>query len=192
MSLCVSCKKDSDQHSKTLWDLHQSKETCRFCNKSAGEHSEKLWNMHKMTVQKGQYCFEHHKVEKLYPIRLGFARESIGRVHELLPDGARICECRDLHTNELRVHELLPNGPAEKITSAEPFYSLEIVPIYMHCTQCKLAMGDIETDNADVLDGLCLECFRETTEQTDSWYDIPSYRSYEYCQKIRKRMEEKK
>ena len=73
--------------------------------------------------------------------------------------------------------------------NAKPPYDIDIIPVYMHCVQCSMAMGDVEVDNADILDGLCLKCFREMTEQTDSWYDIPNYMSYEYCQKIRKRME---
>ena len=73
--------------------------------------------------------------------------------------------------------------------NAKPPYDIDIIPVYMHCVQCSMAMGDVEVDNADIIGGLCLKCFREMTEQTDSWYDIPSYMSYEYCQKIRKRME---
>ena len=62
----------------------------------------------------------------------------------------------------------------------------------MHCVQCSLAMGDTEVDNGDVLGGMCLKCFAELTGQTDSLNDkFPNYRSYEYCQKIRKRMEER-
>ena len=155
MSLCVVCKKDSADHSKKLWNLHQSKQHCELCGKCAGKHSEKLWDMHTNALQKGQYCFEHHKVEKLYPMSTGRARETVGRVHDL---------------------------------NATPPTYMEIIPIYMYCTECNLAMGDIEVDYADVLDGLCLKCFREITDQTSSWYD---FKSYEQCMKIRQRMKSK-
>ena len=40
-------------------------------------------------------------------------------------------------------------------------------PIYMSCSECKLYLGKIEEDYADILGEMCLKCFREQTEQTD-------------------------
>ena len=37
-----------------------------------------------------------------------------------------------------------------------------LVPIYMSCTECGLFLGSIEEDYADLLSGMCLECFRKT------------------------------
>jgi hypothetical protein len=43
----------------------------------------------------------------------------------------------------------------------------------MSCTECNLYLGGTEEDFADILDGMCLKCFRESIGQTDIWYDIP-------------------
>ena len=37
-----------------------------------------------------------------------------------------------------------------------------LVPIYMSCTECSLFLGSTEQDYAEVLSGMCLECFRKT------------------------------
>jgi len=68
--------------------------------------------------------------------------------------------------------------------NARPSYNSEVIPIHMYCRDCGHAVGSVEEDNADVLDGLCLECFREMTDQTSSWYDK---KSYEQSMKILKR-----
>jgi len=134
MSLCGVCHLDSKKHSKKLWVLHQQTQVCTFCQKSGSEHSEKLWEMHKLAAEKGRYCPDHHKDEKLYPLTVGFARTGIARVCEL---------------------------------NADPPYDKELIPIYMSCAECNLYLGSIEEDNADILGGMCLKCFREQTEQTD-------------------------
>ena len=45
-------------------------------------------------------------------------------------------------------------------------YDVDFVPIHMHCSNpnCSLYLSYIEEDRADVLDGLCLKCFRELPE----------------------------
>jgi len=58
-------------------------------------------------------------------------------------------------------------------TDCDPPYNKELKPIYMACTECGLSLGSKETDYADMLDGMCLKCFREVTDQTAYWYDIP-------------------
>ena len=57
--------------------------------------------------------------------------------------------------------------------NAAPPYDVEFIPIYMSCTECGLYLGSTEEDNADIIGGMCLKCFRTETEQTDSWYDTP-------------------
>ena len=86
MSSCKVCHLDSKKHSKKLWVLHQQTQICAFCQKSAGEHSEELWQMHKLTVEKGQFCPDHKKNEKLYPITIGFGRTTIARVCRINAD----------------------------------------------------------------------------------------------------------
>ena len=50
--------------------------------------------------------------------------------------------------------------------NADPPYDVDFVPIHMHCSNpnCKLYLSNIEEDRADVLDGLCLKCFKELPE----------------------------
>ena len=60
--------------------------------------------------------------------------------------------------------------------NAEPPHDKELVPIYMSCTECGFYLGSIEEDCADILDGMCLTCFRKLIDQTDPWYDIPPNR----------------
>ena len=86
MSSCKVCHIDSKNHSKKLWVLHQQAQICAFCQKSAGEHSEELWQMHKLTVEKGQFCPDHKKNEKLYPLTIGFGRTTIARVCRINAD----------------------------------------------------------------------------------------------------------
>ncbi len=152
---------------------------CKTCLKDSSKHNKKLWIEHnwcplcqKNSKDHSDKLWQMHQQavvkgangKKIRPITVGFARSSVGWVKEW-------------------------NMPVSTSGQGSP-YRIEIIPIYQYCTQCSLAMGDIEVDNADVLDGLCLKCFAEYTEQTDSLNDkIPNYRSYEYCKKIRQRME---
>ena len=57
--------------------------------------------------------------------------------------------------------------------NADPPHDVDFVQIHMSCTECGLYLGSTEEDYADVLDGMCLQCFRKETEQTHSWYDTP-------------------
>ena len=41
------------------------------------------------------------------------------------------------------------------------------------CQECSLYLGDLEKEHSDVLGEMCLKCFREQTDQTHEWYDIP-------------------
>ena len=142
MSLCGVCHLDIKKHSKKLWTLHQQTQTCMFCQKKGSEHSEKLWEMHKLAAENGRYCPKHHKEEKLYPLTVGFARTGI----------ARVCKLREWN-DKLKMH-----------ITADPPYDKELIPIYMSCAECSIYLGSIEEDNADILDGMCMNCFREQTE----------------------------
>ena len=159
MSLCGVCHLDSKKHSKKLWVLHQQTQFCTFCQKSGSEHSEKLWEMHKLAAEKGRYCPDHHKEEKLYPLTVGFARTGI----------ARVCKLREWN-DKLKMHII-----------ADPPYDKELIPIYMSCAECDLYLDSVEEDNADILDGMCMNCFREQTEQTGTWYDIPPVLKGKQC-----------
>tara|TARA_B100000686_G_C16259971_1_gene698727 strand:- start:137 stop:646 length:510 start_codon:yes stop_codon:yes gene_type:complete len=140
MSECKTCFKDSKEHSRNLWQLHQEAKPCLLCNKNSGKHSEKLWEMHQTVLALGSHG------EKLRPISMGFGSTTIARVHKW---------------NTIKV-----NGKDSP-------YHIELIPIHMRCTGCKNAMSANEVDVADVLDGLCLECFSEQTDQEYTWHSKP-------------------
>jgi GTP-sensing pleiotropic transcriptional regulator CodY len=54
------------------------------------------------------------------------------------------------------------NARVCKLNAAPP-YDIDFVLINMPCTICGLALGRIEEDHADILDGMCLQCFRTQT-----------------------------
>ena len=59
----------------------------------------------------------------------------------------------------------------EKLVEAEPD---DLRPVYKACQGCGLYLGNSEEKHSEELGGMCLKCFREQTEQTHNWYDIPS------------------
>jgi len=101
--------------------------------------------MHKNAIEKARFCPFHKKIEKLYPITIGSARASIARVCKTMPQDK-------------------PFGTI--LSLPEPPYDVDFVPIHMKCSNpnCKLYLSYIEEDRADVLDGLCLKCFRDLPE----------------------------
>jgi len=133
---------------------------CTVCLKDSKEHSEKLWKMHK-EITKCTFCsktsdahsealWEMHKSavdnalkktkhKKLWSLKLGLGRD-----------------CPAILDNDFRFYDDFPTNPAEWLH-----------PIYMACTECDLYLGNMEEDYADVLDGMCLKCFMEMTEQRD-------------------------
>jgi len=148
MSMCKICLKGQDQHNKKLWSLHQT-QICAFCSKGSSEHSWKLWQIHNITVERGR------QGSKLYPITVGFARTCIARLVKWTTWNSE---------NSIGASNFQPPVPP---------YDKEFIPIYMECTECNLYLGSTEEDFADVLDGMCLKCFRELIGQTDVWYDKP-------------------
>ena len=112
MSECKTCMKDSKEHSKNLWEMHQKVKPCLLCSKDSGKHSEKLWNMHQTVLALGS------QGEKLRPITVGFGPETIARVHrsnaeppyhiELIPIHMHCTGCRDsISTKEVDVADVL-------------------------------------------------------------------------------------
>ena len=41
----------------------------------------------------------------------------------------------------------------------------DTIPLHMPCNTCEKWLGHLEVDNLKILDGMCLECFREETDQ---------------------------
>ena len=73
MSECKTCYKDSKEHSKSLWQLHQEAKLCLLCNKNSGKHNEKLWTMHQNTLMR------ESRGEKLRPVTIGFGPTVVAR-----------------------------------------------------------------------------------------------------------------
>ena len=52
-------------------------------------------------------------------------------------------------------------------------YPDDLRPVYKSCQGCGLHLGNSEEKLSEELGGMCLKCFREQTDQTHYWYDIP-------------------
>ncbi len=61
----------------------------------------------------------------------------------------------------------------EKLAEAEPD---GLRPVYKACQGCGLYLGKNEEKLSEELGEMCLKCFREQTDQTHYWYDIPRAR----------------
>ena len=84
---CMICHLDQKETQQgSMETASSSHKLCMFCSKNGSEHSEELWEMHKAAVEKGQFCIDHKKKEKLYPITIGFARKGIARVCRINAD----------------------------------------------------------------------------------------------------------
>ena len=49
----------------------------------------------------------------------------------------------------------------------------DLRPVYKACQGCGLYLGKNEEKFSEELGGMCLKCFREQTDQTHYWYDMP-------------------
>ena len=118
MSECKTCYKDSKEHSKSLWQLHQEAKLCLLCNKNSGKHNEKLWTMHQNTLMR------ESRGEKLRPVTIGFGPTTIARSHkwntvevnkavspyhiEIIPIHMRCIDCGDsISANEIDMADTL-------------------------------------------------------------------------------------
>ena len=145
--------------------MKSQKITCVKCDKDRSEHSKKLWVLHQQ-VQLCAFCQKNSNEHS----------EKLWDMHQLTVEQGQYC------SEHKKREKLYPNtiGSAKEgiarvcRIAAMPPYDIEIIPIYMSCTECSLYLGNVEEEYADDLDGMCLKCFREQTEQTHYWYDIPS------------------
>ena len=137
---------------------------CKVCHVDSKKHSKKMLALH----QKKQICAFCQKSG-------GEHSEKLWEIHKAAIDKGR--HCHDHHKEE----KLYPitvgfaRAGVARVCSlnADPQYGRELIPIYMSCTECSLYLGSTEEDYADILDGMCLKCFREMTGQTHPWYDMP-------------------
>ena len=137
---------------------------CKVCYKPKGKHNAKLWVLHTQI----QLCVFCQKSSSDHSAKLL-------DMHKAAVEKSR--HCHDHHKDE-KLYPLTV-GFARTVVArvcklnADLPYDKVLVPIYMSCPECGLFLGSIEEDCADVLDGMCLNCFRELIGQTDVWYDKP-------------------
>jgi len=137
-----------------LTKLKLQAEPCMLCRLDHKDHSEQLWKMHKATVEMAQ-CKTKHK--KLWTMQIGFG-----------PRCAALLDNYYESETVIQRHGFLETVVPSGLNPAEWLH-----PIYMSCTGCGLYLGKIEEEYADMLGGMCLKCFRELTDQTAYWYDMP-------------------
>jgi hypothetical protein len=94
--------------------------------------------------------------------------EKLWEMHKVAAENGRYCP---KHHKEEKLYPLTVGFTKTGIArvcklNADSPYDKDLIPIYMSCTECKLYLGSTEEDYADILDGMCLKCFREQTEQT--------------------------
>ena len=130
--------------------------TCTVCQKDSKKHSKKLWEMHKQVT----ICLFCDKSSVTHS-------EELWEMHKGTVEAAR----RKTRHKKLWAMQIGsgPKCPAlldEDYNSNGHMNPAEwLIPIYMSCTECGLFLGSIEEDYADMLGGMCLECFRKMTDQ---------------------------
>ena len=133
--------------------------SCKVCHLDSKKHSKKLWKLHQET-QICAFCSrsssEHsEKLWRMHNLAIEKSRAKGEKLYPITLGFARTCVARVVRIN------------------ADPPNDVEFVPIYMACTECGLSLGSVEEDYADMLDGMCLGCFRKLIGQTDILYDKP-------------------
>ena len=124
---------------------------CQVCHLDSKKHSKKLWTLHQQT-QTCAFCQKSGSEHS----------EKLWQIHNLtVESGRQGCKLYPITVGFART--CIARSAGDK----------EFIPIYMECTECELYLGSTEEDFADVLDGMCLKCFRELIDQTHSWYDMP-------------------
>mgnify|MGYP001171685366 FL=1 len=130
---------------------------CKICHKDSKKHSEKLWRLHQMQ-KKCAFC---GKSSKKHSVKLW-------EIHEkAIPKGKKLVVIQAGFGPKTRamINEW-------NTVNGSP-YHIERIPLSLHCSHCNASMSDKESDLADVLDSLCLECFCEQTDQEYTWHSKP-------------------
>ena len=131
--------------------------SCKVCHLDVKKHSKKLWALH----QQAQICTLCQK-------DAGEHSEKLWDMHKRAIEKSRFCP---FHKKIEKLYPITIGKARASIArvcrlNAAPPYDVDFVPIHMQCSNpnCKLYLSYVEEDRADVLDGLCLKCFRELPE----------------------------
>ena len=119
------------------------------------EHSKKLWEMHKQ-VTICEFCDKSS----------GSHSEELWEMHKgTIESARRKTKHKKIWTVQIGFGRKCPALLDKDFSYNSNLNMAEwLVPIYMSCTECRLFLGSIEEDHADMLGGMCLECFRKMTE----------------------------
>ena len=128
--------------------------SCKICHLAEKKHSKKLWILH----QQAQLC-------ALCQMNASEHSEKLWEMHKLAVEQGQFCP---FHKKKEKLYPITVGTARASIArvcklNADPPFDIDFVPIHMHCSNpnCNLYLSYIEEDRADVLDGLCLKCFRE-------------------------------
>ncbi len=128
--------------------------SCKVCHLDIKKHSKKLWALH----QQAQICALCQKNASEHS-------EKLWNMHECAIKKGRFCP---FHKKIEKLYPITVGTARASMArvcrlNADPPFDVDFVPIHMHCSNpnCSLYLSYIEEDRADVLDGLCLKCFRE-------------------------------
>ena len=133
---------------------------CKTCFKDSKEHSQKLWLQHQKN-ESCQFCQKGSREhsERLWEMHHATIQEALRTTRHKKLWMMRLGlgpNCRAVLDNNFRWDGDM--NPADFLH-----------PVYMSCTECNLYLGNIEEKNADVLDGMCLKCFGEMTDQKNGY-----------------------
>ena len=131
--------------------------SCKVCHLDIKKHSKKLWALHKQT----QICILCQKAASDHSVKLW-------EMHKIAVEKGQFCP---FHKKNEKLYPITIGSARASLArvcklNAAPPYDIDFVPIHMLCSnpECNLYLGSLEEDRADVLDGLCLKCFRELPE----------------------------
>ena len=138
--------------------------TCTICQKDSMEHSKRLWEMHKQ-VTICEFCDKSS----------GDHSEELWEMHkETIEAARRKTRHKKLWTMQIGFGPKCPALLDNDFSYNSNLNMAEwLKPIYMSCTECGLFLGSIEEDYADLLSGMCLECFRKMPEQEKKEVENP-------------------
>ena len=128
------------------------------------EHSKKLWEMHKQVT----ICLFCDKSSDAHT-------EELWEMHKETVEAAR----RKTGHKKLWAMQIGFGRKCPALLDKDFSYNSNLnmaewlVPIYMSCTECGLFLGSTEEDCADMLGGMCIECFRKMTDQEKKEVENP-------------------
>ena len=135
--------------------------TCTVCQIDSKKHSKKLWELHTQ-VTICEFCSKSS----------GDHSEELWEMHERTVKVAKSkTRHKKLWTMQIGFGPRCPALLDDDFSYDANMNMAEwLKPVYMSCTECGLYLGSIETDHADMLGGMCLECFMKATDLTGWGY----------------------